>query len=218
MISPGTETVNAGDTPSFTITPNSGYHIASITANGASVTVNTPAGQTYQFAALSAAGTLTATYAANTFGYTTQGSSSTNGNLEDYIMGSIFTSPGYSVTAQSITAYIQVSNTHTIKAAIYTSTGTFVAGTQEVSVTTSNDGWVTFTITGGHQLTANTNYLLVVWSNSASGSANIYYTSSGGSGRYYQTTYATNWPTSPSFTNNIVGNYDYSIYCTYSIP
>jgi hypothetical protein len=152
------------------------------------------------------------------FGDNTQESSSTNGNLENYIIGSIFTSPGYSVTAQSITAYIQVTGTHTIKAAIYTSTGTFVSGTQEVSVTTSNDGWVTFTFASGVPLTANTNYLLVVWANSASGSANMYYSSSGGSGRYYQTTYATNWPTSPSFTSNTVGNYDYSIYCTYSIP
>ena len=47
----------------------SGYHIATITANGGSVTVTNPAVQTYQFAALSAAGTLTATYAANTVQY-----------------------------------------------------------------------------------------------------------------------------------------------------
>jgi FlaG/FlaF family flagellin (archaellin) len=62
VIAPGTTSYNAGSTPSFTITPNSGYKIASITANSNAVTVTTPAGQTYQFAALSAAGTLTATF------------------------------------------------------------------------------------------------------------------------------------------------------------
>jgi FlaG/FlaF family flagellin (archaellin) len=152
------------------------------------------------------------------FGYHTQGSSNNNGDLEDHILGSIYTSPATSVTAQSITAYIQVSGTHTIKAAIYTSSGTFVAGTQEVSVTTSNDGWVTFTFASGVPLTANTDYLLVVWSNSASGSADLYYTSNGGSGRSASRTYATNWPNSPSFSSSTVGNYRYSIYCTYSIP
>jgi hypothetical protein len=136
-------------------------------------------------------------------------------------MGSIFTSPGTSVTAQSITAYIQVSATHTIKAAIYTlsgSTGTLVVGTSEVSVTTSNDGWVTFTITGGQALAASTNYLLVVWANSATGSATLYSETSGGAGRYDSITYAANWPASPTFTSTTVGNYEYSIYCTYTIP
>jgi hypothetical protein len=152
------------------------------------------------------------------FGYHTQGSSSYNGDLENYILGSIYTSPAYSVTAQSITAYIQVTSTHTMKAAIYTPSGTFVAGTQEVSVTTSNDGWVTFTFASGVPLTANTDYLLVVWSNSVSGSADLYYTSSGGSGRYASRTYATNWPSSVSFSSSTVGNYRFSIYCTYSIP
>ena len=39
QISPGTSTVNYGDTPIFTITPNSGYHIANITVNDEPVTV-----------------------------------------------------------------------------------------------------------------------------------------------------------------------------------
>jgi len=151
--------------------------------------------------------------ALSSFGNTQQGSSSDS--IENYIRGSIFTSPAYSVTAQSITAYIQVSATHTAKAAIYTSTGTFVAGTQEVSVTTSNDGWVTFAFATGSQptLTASTNYILVVWANSASGSAELYRGSSGsGTSRYLSQTYGT-WPNSPSFSN---GSYNYSIYCNCS--
>ncbi len=67
VIAPGTSTVNYGATPSFTITPNTGYHIASITADGAAVTVTTPSGQSYQFSAVSADGSLTATFAINTY-------------------------------------------------------------------------------------------------------------------------------------------------------
>ena len=43
------------------------YHIASITADGASVTVTSPSGQTYQFNPVSADGSLTATFAINTY-------------------------------------------------------------------------------------------------------------------------------------------------------
>ena len=73
-IVPGTTTVDFGATPSFAITPDAGYYIASITANGASVTVTTPSGQSYQFSPVSADGSLTATFAINTYTITvTQG-------------------------------------------------------------------------------------------------------------------------------------------------
>jgi hypothetical protein len=65
-IVPGTTTVDLGATPSFTITPDAGYHIASITANGEAVTVTSPSGQSYQFSAVSANGSLTATFAIDT--------------------------------------------------------------------------------------------------------------------------------------------------------
>ena len=65
-ISPNSGSYAEGSTPSFTITPNTDYEIASITANGSPVTVTNPAGQTYMFPALAADGTLTATYAAIT--------------------------------------------------------------------------------------------------------------------------------------------------------
>ena len=67
VISPGNITVNYGDTPSFMITPSIGYSIASITVDGASVAVTSPLGQTYQFSAVSVAGSLTATFAISTF-------------------------------------------------------------------------------------------------------------------------------------------------------
>jgi len=65
-IVPGTTAVDFGATPSFTITPDVGYHIASITANGATVTVTNPSGQSYQFSAISANGSLTATFSIDT--------------------------------------------------------------------------------------------------------------------------------------------------------
>jgi FlaG/FlaF family flagellin (archaellin) len=80
-IAPGTGSYDAGSTPSFTITPTSGYHIATITANGASVTVTNPAGQTYQFAALTGTATLTATFAVNTVQYQVTVTQTANGNI-----------------------------------------------------------------------------------------------------------------------------------------
>jgi Flp pilus assembly pilin Flp len=69
-ISPGTSTANYGDTQSFTITPSTGYHIASITVNGNAVTVASPLGQTYQFSAVFADSSLTATFAVNAYSLT----------------------------------------------------------------------------------------------------------------------------------------------------
>ena len=70
QISPGTTTVDYGDTQTFTITPNSGYHIASISVNGEPVTVNNPLGQEYQFSEVSASGSISATFAINTYAIT----------------------------------------------------------------------------------------------------------------------------------------------------
>jgi len=58
----GTTSYAAGSTPSFTITPDVGYHIASVTTNAGAQALTSP----YVFPALSADGTLTATFAANT--------------------------------------------------------------------------------------------------------------------------------------------------------
>jgi uncharacterized repeat protein (TIGR02543 family) len=71
VIASGTSTVDFGATPSFTITPDAGYYIASITANGVAVSVISPAGQSYQFSAVSTDGSLTATFAINTYTLTT---------------------------------------------------------------------------------------------------------------------------------------------------
>ena len=92
----------------------------------------------------------------------------------------------------------------------------YVGTTVENSVTTSNDGWVTFAFSGTHPaLTAGTSYIIVVWANGASGNANLYYSSTtGGIPKYDSVTYG-NWPGSATFTTS---NVLYSIYCTYTIP
>ncbi len=227
VIAPGgTTSYAAGSTPSFTITPDTGYHIASINTNAGSQTVTTPAGQTYTFPALSADGTITATYAANsgTLGNTATGSNSYSSNIEDGMAGIVITTPSNPVTVQSISAYVHVSGTtFAMKAAIYTTGGALVgtAGTQEVSVTTSTDDqFVLFTYAAGNRptLTANTQYVLVVWSDEHGGSSNnqayLYGSSNSGTGRTEGENYVSSFPSS-------IGSWDatntinYSIYATY---
>jgi hypothetical protein len=67
QISPGTSTINYGDTPTFTITPNEGYYITNITANGKSIPVNSTSGQTFQFGPVTADGSLTVSFAIKKF-------------------------------------------------------------------------------------------------------------------------------------------------------
>jgi FlaG/FlaF family flagellin (archaellin) len=71
----GTTGYDAGSTPSFTITPDPGYHIASITTNAGVQPVTSP----YVFPALSSNDTLTATFAANTPVIVTQSPSAESG-------------------------------------------------------------------------------------------------------------------------------------------
>ena len=66
QITPSTGSANYSATPTYTITPNTDYHIASITVNGQSVTVTSPVGQTYQFSPVSNNASIGATFAVNT--------------------------------------------------------------------------------------------------------------------------------------------------------
>ena len=65
QIAPGTTTVNYGANQNFTITPNNGYYIASITEDSGPLMVTSPSGQTVNFTHVTAAHTLTATFAPN---------------------------------------------------------------------------------------------------------------------------------------------------------
>ncbi len=63
-ISPGTDDVEAGATPTYTITPNSGYYITDVLVDSVSQPDAVISGS-YQFSAVTAAHTITATYAAH---------------------------------------------------------------------------------------------------------------------------------------------------------
>jgi hypothetical protein len=63
QITPGTSTANYRGSQSFTITPNIGYYIASITIDAGSVTVTSPLGQTVSFTNVQADHTISATFA-----------------------------------------------------------------------------------------------------------------------------------------------------------
>jgi hypothetical protein len=75
QITPGTSSVNYGDTPTYIITPVTGYHIASITVNGQTVSINAPKGQNYQFSPVTSDGSITATFAIDTFAIITSAGS-----------------------------------------------------------------------------------------------------------------------------------------------
>ena len=82
-ITPGTTTVLYGATPSFVITPATGYNVTAITVNGSNVNLNNVPNvngtYTYTFAAISNNQTITATMTAKT--YTITASAGTNGSI-----------------------------------------------------------------------------------------------------------------------------------------
>jgi hypothetical protein len=152
VISPGNTTVNYGATPSFTITPSTGYSIASITADGGSVAVTSPSGQTYQFSAVSAAGSLTATFAINTFNITvTQGANgvispgNTTVNYGDNQTFSITPNAGYSLASLTVDGSpvaVASSYTFTNVTGAHTITATFAINTFNITVTQGANGLI----------------------------------------------------------------------------
>jgi len=148
-----------------------------------------------------------------TFGNTNQEYSSVS--IENYIRGSSF-SCTESGTIQSITAYIQCTTyAKNMKAAIYNEgTHAKVAETEETTVPTGT-AWVTFNFQTPPSVTAGNSYVLVVWSASDSGSAYLYYYSSGSwnQGHSQLRPYDGNYPSTASFSHD---RYRYSIYCTYT--
>jgi len=123
------------------------------------------------------------------------------------------TQPSFTTAKNEYSIYCTYQPTAEVKAAIYSSTNAFIASTQQLTI--SATGWATFSFsTPQPVLAANTNYILVVWSNSAGGFTINYNTGSKNQGQSFSQTYG-NWPTSPNFTHN---NNEYSIYCGYSVP
>jgi hypothetical protein len=147
-----------------------------------------------------------------TLGYNSVGTLTQS--IENTIRGSSFTIQGYG-QAHSITLYLELSGGATnkkVKAAIYSDTGNFIAGTEEKTV--SSNGWYTFNLNDPKPiLVTSTNYLLVAWSTSGTGDIRLRYDAgSTNQGQRTSLTYG-NWPSSSTFNHD---NYKYSIYCTYT--
>jgi uncharacterized repeat protein (TIGR02543 family) len=147
----------------------------------------------------------------NTAGFGTSYSTS----IMNTIVGQRIQTPSSQVVVQSITAYIGCTTaSKNMKAAIYTDSGTFVAESNEISVGTGSASR-TFTFASPPTLAASTYYVIVVYSQSASGDAVLYASSnSGGAGRSASGAYPA-WPSVSSWTTN---TYNYRIYCTYYVP
>jgi hypothetical protein len=100
-----------------------------------------------------------------------------------------------------------------MKAALYDSNGNLIATTEEKSIPASaSAAWQTFNFATAPILTASTQYVLVAWSQSGTGSGDLRYSStSGGNGRVLSQSYG-GWPSSAAFSTN---TNQYSIYCNY---
>jgi hypothetical protein len=147
-----------------------------------------------------------------TFGNSNTGSS--GDSIINSIRGEQFTSPATPVSVQSIDAYIScTSAAKNMKAAIYDNSGNLVGTSSEVSVPTGAN-WRTFNFATKPTLTELTNYVLVLWSQSGSGAADLRYSSgSGGNGRYVGSQSYGSWPATLSFQTNAN---QYSIRCNYN--
>jgi hypothetical protein len=145
------------------------------------------------------------------FGYETKGGSSDS--TENYIRGyKALCQNGGNVT--SITAYLYVSSTQKkFRAAIYSTSYNRIAQTQELTLAAGTDRWVTFYFTAPYpQVSTGTEYWLVVWGESASGSGLAYYDSGPSNvGLYQSRTYdSAGFPA--SFTPDGLQSRKYSIY------
>lgn len=152
------------------------------------------------------------TSTSNTFGNANTGNS--GHTIIDNIRGQRFASPASLVVVQNIVAYIYCTTAaKNMKTAIYDSSGNLVASTNSLLVpANSSPNWQTFTFASPPALTASTNYILVVWSQGGSGSADLRYSSSsGGNGRFFGQAYGS-WPSPASFSTN---SNQYCVYCNY---
>lgn len=152
-----------------------------------------------------------------TFGYTTEGGyASISSNLENNIIGSKFTCLVDGVV-QNIKAYIRVSTDYdgSAKAAMYfASNDTLVASSSEITLSYAGNvaEWQTFTFAGTHNVSAGTEYILVVWSEQTSSSYYLYYDAGSTNQGYNQTIAYTGTFPDPLVPSN--NDREYSIYCT----
>ena len=146
-----------------------------------------------------------------TFGYASIGVNTQS--IENNIRGSFFTIPDFG-QVQTLSVYLELSgaSNRKIKTAIYSEAHDFIAGSEEKTI--SSTGWYNFSFADPKPLlNANTNYVLVAWADSSSGTVSIRYDAgSSNQGHRSNQAYA-GWPVSGGFNHD---NNMYSIYCTYT--
>ena len=151
-ISPGTNIVDYGDTPIFSIAPNTGYHIASIAAEGNPVAVTSPEGQSYQFNAISASTSLTATFAINTCPLTINVGANGQSNIAsqtvnwDSVQNFVFTpNTGYNVADVVVNGTIDEGTVSSLSLTVTGDTSvdvSFAINTYTITVTQSANGQI----------------------------------------------------------------------------
>lgn len=144
------------------------------------------------------------------FGYETMGGSTAS--IENVIRGSVFTCPEAG-NATSITAYISSSADYYgyAKAAIYWHSNLSLVGSTPAVYVGETGAWYTFTFDTQPDL-VNTDYILVVWAQSLTGTCYLKYDVGDTNQEHYQSATYGNFPNPLVPTHN---NYKYSIYCTY---
>jgi hypothetical protein len=149
----------------------------------------------------------------SSFGRTTISSSTYN--VEGRFTGSFFTMTenGW---AENMTAYIEMTTeAKNMKCMIYRHNDSRLIGTTDQRNIAVGTGWQTFIFSSKPFLYANTEYVLVAWSSSGSGSANLYYNAGGSNQGHYQSTAYGTPPDTASFSHQ---DRAYSIYCNYTKP
>lgn len=152
-----------------------------------------------------------------TIGYSTQGASTQT--IENRIEGSLFTTGATGGQVQTISAAVSSSaNNRNVKVAIYqASDKSLVASTNAQTINNGFNGWLTFTFSDPKPLlNANTNYLLVVWGDSATGNLYVYYDSGSANQGYEDQRTFGSWP-NPDTNLNSNAARKYSINCTYTL-
>jgi hypothetical protein len=151
------------------------------------------------------------------FGYETIGTGYYS-SIEDYITGSVFTITEAG-TADSITValkYLTSAWTGKAKCAIYKHSDlSLVGATDERTITVTNTYvWYTFNFSVKPSLTANENYILVVWGQSAAGGVRTPYDAGSADQMHYQSIVYGDFP-NPLVPTHVANKV--SIYCTYTV-
>ncbi len=155
--------------------------------------------------------------AVSVFGYDTIGTAGST-TVENVIVGSTFTITNGG-TATGMGAYLKPSSqwSGNTKCAIYRHSDlSLIGNTTETAVSgTLGEGWYTYTFSVQPSLVNGTEYLLVVWAQSKTGTCLLVYDSgSTNQGHANSAIYGT-WPNPMASASH--SNFKYSVYCNYTI-